>query len=105
MLTFPYPSPFSTYILGLVLSPQFDYNNGVGSKVDRFDIDLYMADGTGDCGTYVTSICDKESIGCKDSSKYSVSCNLSPTFIRTLVQVHVRSLPPRISVYCGRTGC
>eukprot|EP00737_Agarophyton_chilense_P005047 gb/GEZJ01007006.1/.p2 GENE.gb/GEZJ01007006.1/~~gb/GEZJ01007006.1/.p2 ORF type:complete len:166 (-),score=23.72 gb/GEZJ01007006.1/:153-650(-) len=46
---------------------EFDYNNGVGSKVDRFDIDLYMADGTGDCGTYVTSICDKESIGCKDS--------------------------------------
>ena len=26
-----------------------------------------MADGTGDCGTFVTSICDKESIGCKDS--------------------------------------
>eukprot|EP00752_Nemacystus_decipiens_P013476 g11935.t1 len=46
---------------------EFDYNNGVGSKVDRFDIDLYMAEGTGDCGTYVTSICDKESIGCKDS--------------------------------------
>ncbi len=26
-----------------------------------------MADGSGDCGTYVTSICDKPSIGCKDS--------------------------------------
>ena len=49
---------------------QFDYDNGVGSKVDRFSIDLYKADGgSGDCGTYVTSICDKESIGCKDSSE------------------------------------
>lgn len=49
---------------------QFDYNNGVGSKVDRFSIDLYRADGgSGDCGTYVTSVCDKESIGCKDSSE------------------------------------
>eukprot|EP00904_Undaria_pinnatifida_P003644 jgi/Undpi1/13280/HiC_scaffold_8.g02942.m1 len=47
---------------------EFDYDNGVGSKVDRFSIDLYKADGgSGDCGTYVTSICDKESIGCKDS--------------------------------------
>lgn len=48
---------------------QFDYDNGVGSKVDRFKIDLYEADGNGDCGTWVTSICDKPTIGCKDSSK------------------------------------
>ncbi|CAM9888516.1 unnamed protein product, partial [Laminaria digitata] len=46
---------------------EFDYDNGVGSSVDRFSIDLYKAEGSGDCGTYVTSICDKPSIGCKDS--------------------------------------
>ncbi|CAM9481468.1 unnamed protein product, partial [Laminaria digitata] len=49
---------------------EFDYDNGVGSKADWFSIGLYMADGgSGDCGTYVTSICDEESIGCKDSSQ------------------------------------
>lgn len=47
----------------------FDYDNGVGSRVDRFKIDLYEADGNGDCGTWVTSICDKPRIGCKDSSE------------------------------------
>lgn len=46
---------------------EWDYDNGVGSKVDRFAIDLYLADGNGDCGTYVTTLCDKPSIGCKDS--------------------------------------
>eukprot|EP00904_Undaria_pinnatifida_P003642 jgi/Undpi1/13279/HiC_scaffold_8.g02941.m1 len=47
---------------------EFDYDNGVGSSTDRFSIDLYMDDGgDGDCGTYVTSICDKPTIGCKDS--------------------------------------
>ena len=48
---------------------QFDYDNGVGSSVDRFSIDLYTSDDTSDCGTHVTSICDKESIGCKDSGE------------------------------------
>ncbi|CAM9340399.1 unnamed protein product [Pylaiella littoralis] len=47
---------------------QFDYDNGYGSAVERFAIDLYKADGTSDCGTYVTSVCDKETIGCKDSA-------------------------------------
>lgn len=51
---------------------QFDYDNGVGSRVDRFAIDLYYADGQGDCGTWVANLCDKPSIGCKDSSKCSV---------------------------------
>lgn len=49
---------------------QWDYDNGVGSKVDRFKIDLYLAEGTGDCGTWVSNLCDKESIGCKDSSEF-----------------------------------
>lgn len=46
---------------------EFDYDNGLGSSSSRFSIDLYRASGSGDCGTYVTSICDKPSIGCKDS--------------------------------------
>lgn len=49
---------------------QFDYDDGFGSSADRFSIDLYRADGgSGDCGSFVTSVCDKESIGCKDSSE------------------------------------
>ena len=55
----------------LPLRSQWDYDNGVGSRVDRFAIDLYLADGTGDCGTWVANLCDKPSIGCKDSSKSS----------------------------------
>ncbi|CBN79389.1 EsV-1-163 [Ectocarpus siliculosus] len=46
---------------------EFDYDNGVGSRVDRFKIDLYSIGGTGDCGTWVMNLCDKEAIGCKDS--------------------------------------
>lgn len=65
---------------------QWDYDNGVGSKVDRFKIDLYEADGTGDCGTWITSICDKPTIGCKDSSEYHVavygSCKEAPSLRR-----------------------
>ena len=64
-----YTHIFPCYVSSLSLQ-QFDYDNGVGSSVDRFSIDLFTSDGTGDCGTYVTSICDKESIGCKDSGKY-----------------------------------
>lgn len=46
---------------------EWDYDDGFGSKVGRFAIDLYEADGSGDCGTYYANICDKESIGCKDT--------------------------------------
>ena len=53
-----------------MLGVQFDYDNGFGSSADRFSIDLYLADGgSGDCGTYVTSVCDKPSIGCRDSGE------------------------------------
>ena len=51
---------------------QFNYDNGVGSRVDRFKIDLYLSEGTGDCGTWVTNLCDKASIGCKDSSEHHI---------------------------------
>lgn len=50
---------------------QFVYDNGVGSSVDRFKMDLYKADGSGDCGSWVTTVCDKPTIGCKDSSEPS----------------------------------
>ncbi|CAM9508425.1 unnamed protein product, partial [Sphacelaria rigidula] len=49
---------------------EFDYSNGLGSRVDRFKIDLYLVSNSsdsGDCGTWLTSICDKPAIGCKDS--------------------------------------
>jgi len=61
------PAEGDMAVAGDEYTVEWDYDNGVGSKVDRFKIDLYDADGTGDCGTWVTSICDKESIGCKDS--------------------------------------
>lgn len=53
----------------------WDYLNGVGSSADRFDIDLYSANGTsGQCGTYVTPLCEKSEIGCRDSDgNYSVT--------------------------------
>lgn len=41
--------------------------NGVGSSVDRFSIMLYPA---GCTGGMVANLCDKPSIGCKDSSKF-----------------------------------
>ena len=73
------PFPFSpscasksTRFFVLCFANQFDYDNGVGSSVDRFAIDLYKADGRDDCGTWVASICDKPTIGCKDSSEYYV---------------------------------
>eukprot|EP00752_Nemacystus_decipiens_P014646 g13043.t1 len=55
---------------GEVYTVEFDYDNGVGSRVDRFKIDLYAPGGNtgGDCGTWITNLCDKESIGCKDST-------------------------------------
>lgn len=74
-------SPLNIDLSFCVLCVQFDYDNGVGSKVDRFSIDLYTSDGTGDCGTFVTSICDKEAIGCKDSSEFSLGSPLPPVQI------------------------
>ncbi|CAN0304757.1 unnamed protein product, partial [Ectocarpus sp. 12 AP-2014] len=46
-------------VIGRTYDVQFDYENGVGSSADMFDIDLF----TSDCGTYVTGLCDQ----CKDS--------------------------------------
>ena len=68
---------------------QFDYDNGVGSSVDRFAIDLYSAEGTGDCGTFMYTLCDKPSIGCKDSSE------CSPSFLPVCFRSLHSPLPPR----------
>ncbi len=53
----------------IVSKTKFDYYNEVGDRAGRFNIDLYMSDGGDGCGTYVTSVCDKPAIGCKDSSE------------------------------------
>ena len=53
-------------------SRQFDYYNKVGNREGRFNIDLYESDGKGTCGgVFVTSICDKPEIGCRDTSAYN----------------------------------
>ena len=52
---------------------QWDYDDGFGSAAGRFDIDLYEADGSGDCGTFYTALCDKESIGCKDTRGFAIN--------------------------------
>lgn len=46
---------------------EWDYDDGFGSAAGRFNIDLFEADGSGDCGTFYATLCDKESIGCKDT--------------------------------------
>lgn len=53
----------------------WDYFNGVGSSADRFDVDLNSENGTsGQYGTYVTPLCEKSEIRCRDSDgNYSVT--------------------------------
>ena len=51
---------------------EWDYDDGFGSQVGRFAIDLYTTGGSGDCGTFYATICDKPTIGCKDSSECGV---------------------------------
>ncbi|CAM9959114.1 unnamed protein product, partial [Scytosiphon promiscuus] len=61
------PSAGSLAFAGEIYTVEFDYDNGFGERAGRFKIDLYTAQGAGDCGDWVTSICDKESTGCLDS--------------------------------------
>ena len=57
---------------------QFDYDNGFGDRVGRFNIDLYLSGGDGDCGTWVTTICDKPGKGCHDTREWkTLSVDLS----------------------------
>lgn len=63
------PAEGDQAVAGEEYTVEWSYDNGVGSKVDRFAIALYASEGTGDCGTYYADLCDKPSVGCKDSSK------------------------------------
>lgn len=58
------PSDDDVAMAGEEYTVEWDYDNGVGSKVDRFSIMLYPA---GCTGGMVANLCDKPSIGCKDS--------------------------------------
>lgn len=62
------PADGDEAVAGHMYDVEFTYKNGVGSTTDRFDIDLFTIDENGDCGTYVTSLCDKWMVGCKDSN-------------------------------------
>eukprot|EP00752_Nemacystus_decipiens_P006737 g6056.t1 len=61
------PNAGDMAVAGEVYTVLFDYDNGFGEQLGRFKIDLYESTGSGDCGTWVTSICDKPEMGCKDS--------------------------------------
>ncbi|CBN79382.1 EsV-1-163 [Ectocarpus siliculosus] len=61
------PSSGDSAEAGEEYTVEFDYDNGLGSSVGRFAIDLYSATGSGDCGTFMYTLCDKPTIGCKDS--------------------------------------
>eukprot|EP00903_Cladosiphon_okamuranus_P010794 g10199.t1 len=61
------PDAGAMAVAGEVYTIEFDYDNGFGEQLGRFKIDLYKVQGTGDCGTWVGSICDKPGMGCHDS--------------------------------------
>jgi len=61
------PAEGDSALAGVEYTVEWDYDNGFGSAADRFSIALYLTEGSGDCGTYYANICDKPSIGCKDS--------------------------------------
>lgn len=61
---------------------QWDYMNGLGSSIDRFSIMLYPAN----CeGGMVANLCDKPSIGCKDSSKFLCDAFVAGVFFLGLL--------------------
>ncbi|CAM9650948.1 unnamed protein product [Pylaiella littoralis] len=61
------PDANSMALAGEMYTVEFGYDNGFGVSMGRFNIDLYEAQGPGDCGAYVTSICDKPGMGCHDT--------------------------------------
>ncbi|CBJ30120.1 EsV-1-163 [Ectocarpus siliculosus] len=61
------PSSGALAVAGAVYTVEFDYDNGFGAQQGRFKIDLYHAEGTGDCGDWVSSVCDKPDVGCHDT--------------------------------------
>eukprot|EP00903_Cladosiphon_okamuranus_P013643 g12707.t1 len=58
------PSSGDVGFAGQEYTIEWDYMNGLGSSVDRFSIMLYPA---GCTGGMVSNLCDKPTIGCKDS--------------------------------------
>ncbi|CAM9522242.1 unnamed protein product [Ectocarpus fasciculatus] len=67
-LTVTSPSDGDTAMAGDVYTVEWDFEDGLGSSTGRFALDLYSyGTGAGDCGTYVTTLCDKSTIGCPDS--------------------------------------
>ncbi|CAM9687168.1 unnamed protein product [Ectocarpus sp. 8 AP-2014] len=61
------PEANALAVAGETYTVEFDYDNGFGEQLGRFKIDLYKAEGNGDCGSWVTSVCDKPDMGCRDS--------------------------------------
>ncbi|CAN0190946.1 unnamed protein product [Pylaiella littoralis] len=62
------PASGDSAMAGEEYTVEFVYDDGFGSQVGRFAIDLYSSTGTGECGTYMYTICDKPTIGCRDTS-------------------------------------
>lgn len=67
------PTADSIAVAGNEYTIEFDYDNGFGSTVGRFKIDMYAQSEVedmmmGDCGFWISSVCDKPDIGCKDST-------------------------------------
>lgn len=73
----------------------------MGSSTGRFKLDLYKAEGAGDCGTWVASICDKPSIGCKDSSE-CITCQ-KRNVMRLLGTI--RTIQQAYNTYNSTTMC
>ncbi|CAN0176837.1 unnamed protein product [Ectocarpus sp. 6 AP-2014] len=64
------PEANALAVAGETYTVEFDYDNGFGEQLGRFKIDLYKAEGNGDCGSWVTSVCDKPDMGCRDSGEF-----------------------------------
>lgn len=99
----PVPPP-SLHLSVCVHLYQFAYDNGLGSAADRFKIDLYYADiGRGDCGKWLTSICDKPDIGCKDSSE-TTPCETDDSSDTVYSTSYSPPIQKIVSGACGRRG-
>ncbi|CAM9155673.1 unnamed protein product [Ectocarpus sp. 12 AP-2014] len=81
-------------VIGESYDVAFAYDNGLGSSTDRFDIDLWKATASGEvagegcCGTFVTPLCDKWWVGCRDSGgshEISIPLDTEPGFYRIRV--------------------
>lgn len=90
-LTVTSPAMDDVAVAGDEYTVEFDYDNGLGSAVGRFAIDLYISGGSGDCGTFFSTICDKPSIGCRDSSEFLRVCSFLPQAVVNLLHKGTRT--------------